>query len=421
MHEGQRPDDEHLIAFVAHGGADGLERIDLGPTQELRTVIEPWQERLSHSPGPGARAGDQAERECRRLGREVRGRTWNRIAPHLAGARHVYLVADGPLLDLPWQALPDGTNRYLVEAGPRLHVLNTERELVETQLDARSGTLLALGAPMFDLRPSEDQVVASAFVRAAPDPCARAGLPVFAPIPGSGREADAVAQLWRTAMGSEAVALKGSEATELAFKARAPGCTILHLATHGMVAGDTCRADLSGTRGVGVVVSMSTSGTRRRPPALHAAPSPSPNSPWMSRRVWLALAGSNQALEHEGDENEGFLTAEEVLTLDLQGTDWVVLSACHSGLAESWSRDGALGMRRAFDLAGARSVIASQWAVEDDATLDWMQGLYAARIAGDTSASAAIESACRRILATRRRDGRSTHPFYWAAFSASGE
>jgi CHAT domain-containing protein len=141
----------------------------------------------------------------------------------------------------------------------------------------------------------------------------------------------------------------------------------------------------------------------------------------MSRRVWLALAGSNQALEHEADENEGFLTAEEVLTLDLQGTDWVVLSACHSGLAESWSRDGALGMRRAFDLAGARSVIASQWAVEDEATLDWMQGLYSARGAGETSASAAIESACRRIIAARRKAGRSTHPFYWAAFSASGE
>jgi CHAT domain-containing protein len=141
----------------------------------------------------------------------------------------------------------------------------------------------------------------------------------------------------------------------------------------------------------------------------------------MSRRVWLALAGANRALAHDVDENEGFLTAEEVLTLDLQGTDWVVLSACHSGLAESWSRDGALGMRRAFDLAGARTVIASQWAVEDEATLDWMRELYAARAAGATSASAAIESASRHVLAARRKSGRSTHPFYWAAFSASGE
>ena len=50
------------------------------------------------------------------------------------------------------------------------------------------------------------------------------------------------------------------------------------------------------------------------------------------------------------------LTAEEVSTLDLAGTDWVVLSACHSGVGEAWAREGQLGMRRAFHLAGARTV-----------------------------------------------------------------
>jgi CHAT domain-containing protein len=141
----------------------------------------------------------------------------------------------------------------------------------------------------------------------------------------------------------------------------------------------------------------------------------------MPRRVWLALAGANQAREHEVDENEGLLTAEEVLTLDLEGTDWVVLSACHSGLADAWSREGAQGMRRAFDLAGARTVIASQWAVEDASTLEWMNALYAARARGTTSASAAVQSASRHVLTARRKGGRSTHPFYWAAFSATGE
>jgi CHAT domain-containing protein len=137
--------------------------------------------------------------------------------------------------------------------------------------------------------------------------------------------------------------------------------------------------------------------------------------------VWLALAGANHAREHQSDENEGLLTADEVVTLDLEGTDWVVLSACHSGLAEAWSREGTLGMRRAFDLAGARTVIASQWAVEDKATREWMLALYAARARGATSAAAALESANRTILAQRRSAGRSTHPFYWAAFCASGE
>ena len=61
-------------------------------------------------------------------------------------------------------------------------------------------------------------------------------------------------------------------------------------------------------------------------------------------------------------------------------------------------------MRRAFDLAGARTVIASQWAVEDDATREWMQALYSARSAGSTTAAAALESASRRD--TRRTPAR---------------
>jgi CHAT domain-containing protein len=99
----------------------------------------------------------------------------------------------------------------------------------------------------------------------------------------------------------------------------------------------------------------------------------------------------------------------------------VVLSACRSGTGESWSREGVLGMRRAFHLAGARTVIASEWSVDDDATREWMDALYAARAHGAGSAAAAVASASRTILAQRRHAGRSTHPFYWAAFSASGE
>jgi CHAT domain-containing protein len=50
-----------------------------------------------------------------------------------------------------------------------------------------------------------------------------------------------------------------------------------------------------------------------------------------------------------------------------------------------------------------------------------MEALYAARARGLTSGAAALESASRSVLAARRKSGRSTHPFYWAAFGASGE
>jgi len=201
---------------------------------------------------------------------------------------------------------------------------------------------------------------------------------------------------------------------------RTPFHTILHLATHGIVAGDTCVVTVAGARGIGAAVPVAAPVANARTPAV-APPPPRAASPWLSRRVWIALAGANRAREHTADENEGLLTAEEVVTLDLAGTDWVVLSACHSGLAERWSHEGTLGMRRAFDLAGARTVIASQWAIEDDATREWMEALYAARGSGAATAAAAMQSASRTVLAARRKAGRSTHSFYWAAFSATGE
>ena len=77
-------------------------------------------------------------------------------------------------------------------------------------------------------------------------------------------------------------------------------------------------------------------------------------------------------------------------------------------------------MHRAFHLAGARTVIASQWAVEDIATKEWMTALYAARSGGARAGSAALRAACRDFLVQRRAQRRSTHPFYWAAFQATG-
>ncbi|MBK6734499.1 MAG: CHAT domain-containing protein [bacterium] len=90
-------------------------------------------------------------------------------------------------------------------------------------------------------------------------------------------------------------------------------------------------------------------------------------------------------------------------------------------MAENWNREGVLGLTRAFRLAGARAVIASQWAVDDDATSEWMTALHRARVAGASGTGRAMQEASCEILRARRADGRGTHPFYWAAFTATGE
>lgn len=410
-----------LAAYVARTG--GVTILDLGEESAARQALGDWRRLLAAPPGKRAPA---AERACRAAGGQVRKRLWDPLASRLGDARTVYIV-DGPLGDVPWLALPVGTREYLAERGPALRVLEAESDLLRVPGAGGADRMLALGAPDFDRRSpraSEDTLLAAGVLRGA-DACTP--LPRLSTLPGARAEVqEAAATLAAAGMAGDPLVLTGPEADEARFKREAPGRTLLHLATHGVVLADTCGTGVQGLRGVGglevYVAPRRSRKTGARTPATSARPDTVHTpSPWLGRRVWLAFAGVHNALEARGDEDEGMLTAEEVVTLDLRAADWVVLSACHSGAVEGWTEEGALGMTRAFRLAGARTVIASRWSLEDAAAREWMRALYLARAGGTRQGSDALAAACRRTLAARRSSGRTTHPFYWAAFSAWGD
>ncbi len=407
-----------VLAYVTRGGESAITRLSFGTSAELRAVLEPWRERLANSPGAAARTGGRAERECRRLGARVRTMLWDPIAAAIGNAQDLVIVPDDPLADVAWLALPVGDDRYLVEEDRSIRIADSERDLLPDSSPTISRVLLALGDPSYGEAPTDR---GSAFVlRAAVDTCAIRAWPRFRPLPNTATEVRDAAQSWESERGAEARVLVGDDATESAFREFAPRARVIHVATHGYVLGNACRGASGGERGFGgIAIVGGPPAVRSRPRASSPEPPP-PASPWMGRRVWLALAAADHAPDAAHDEDDGLLTAEEVVTLDLSQADWVVLSACQSGYAENWSREGTLGMQRAFRLAGARSVIASQWPVEDASTVQWMRSLYGARSRGEVRASAALASACRSVLAERRRTGRSTHPFYWAAFRAYG-
>ncbi len=131
--------------------------------------------------------------------------------------------------------------------------------------------------------------------------------------------------------------------------------------------------------------------------------------------------GFNQRAAARPEDEDGVLTAEEIAALDLGGVEWAVLSACDTGVGEMKAGEGVLGLRRAFGEAGAGTLIMSLWSVDDEATREWMQALYEARLVEKMSTAEAVREASLTVLRRRRAAGESTHPFYWAAFVAAGD
>lgn len=215
--------------------------------------------------------------------------------------------------------------------------------------------------------------------------------------------------LWTTAAASggepgTARVLQGPAASEREVKESAGRHRVLHVATHGFFLNPECAPAAAGTRGVGGLARYNA-----RAPA---------NPLLLSG---LALAGANRRAQAKPDEDDGILTAEEVATLDLSGVEWAVLSACDTGVGEIKAGEGVFGLRRAFQVAGARTVIMSLWSVEDQATRAWMRALYEGRFLKKLSTADAVHHASLSVLRDRRARGLSTHPFFWAAFVAAGD
>jgi CHAT domain-containing protein len=93
----------------------------------------------------------------------------------------------------------------------------------------------------------------------------------------------------------------------------------------------------------------------------------------------LVLAGANawlQGRQLPPEDGDGFLTGEDASGLDMLSTDLVVLSACETGLGDIKIGEGVFGLRRAFLLAGTKTLLISLWKVPDLQTRMLMEEFY---------------------------------------------
>jgi CHAT domain-containing protein/tetratricopeptide (TPR) repeat protein len=311
------------------------------------------------------------------------------------------------------QALPEGTRRVYVSADGAYHQINLltlqapgHEQYVADQLDIR---LLGNVGEVVKLRqgaglrkrshivlfgyPAYGGDAAAGDSRALPDSLPDAGTRFFGsqaqvpPLPGTRDEVLGIGEMLQEKGVSPRLFLE-DEATETQLRAvEAPD--LLHIATHGFFRQSQEPSGGAGERGLAI-------------PAL--------------RRSGLLLANCLPALRGQVADarDDGILHADEVQGMRLQGTELVILSACETGLGEVAHGEGVYGLQRAFQQAGARSVLMSLWKVSDEATQQMMGHFYRHYLQGQDK-----REAFRLAQEALRRD--FPHPYFWGAFVMVGE
>ncbi len=286
------------------------------------------------------------------------------VSARISGAARILFVPDGVLHLLPFAVLSDPTDssasRYLIEAKP-IHVISSVT--LYAQLTAPraevSTDVVGFGDPAsadtsVEMPANDRATRLFALGRLPPLPAARVELAALRKL------APESARIWL-----------GVEATEERAKAVGRGARIVHFATHGFVDEDFPLES-------GLVLARPSAGSLGR--------------------------------------DNGLLQAWEIFESVRLDADLVTLSACQTALGKEIAGEGIVGLTWAFQYAGARSVLASLWEVNDVSTGELMRRFYGYLYAGQSKAEA-----LRRAQLDLLRRPATSAPFFWAAFQLIGD
>ncbi|HUU03038.1 MAG TPA: CHAT domain-containing tetratricopeptide repeat protein [Myxococcota bacterium] len=363
------------------------QRVELGDAERIEQAVGGYIDLVQR----GA-----SQKRLAAVGQNLRRLVWDPVARHMHKRRKVWIVPDSALAGVPFGALPEADERYLIEK-LTFGYLSAAQELARPEQAGGSAAKSVLIAGGIDYGAASEKSAAAGGRQVD----SSSGLLPVQALPETKTEARNLAALFRKTSPQQAVVLlEGGTATEERVKRELSGKRFIHLATHGYFAPEE-QAQPVKTVDLGDMTVEA------------------PLARFLASGSGLILAGANDGGRTGGED--GLLTADEVSSADLRGTELVVLSACETGVGTPVAGEGVLGLRRAFFLAGARAEIMSLWKIPDEPTRRLMESFYAKALARKTEDKAEILRAAKleMIGRLRRQHGRA-NPLLWAGFIVSG-
>ncbi|WP_287521026.1 CHAT domain-containing protein [Okeania sp. SIO2C2] len=337
--------------------------IDLGEAEGIDHVVKELRDKLVVS---NPRTIKTLKKSARKLDKFV----MEPVRQLLGETKTILLSPDATLNLIPFEALVDENNQYLVE-NYQISYLTSGRDLLRPNSNNKRQSALVIADPFY-----HSPVVA--INRSVENISQLFATETFGRLEGTAQEAEAI----QTTMGLSDNQIKTKQqATENALK-QVKNPDFLHIATHGF---------------------FLSKPTSENPTNL--------DNPLF--RSGLVFTGVE---ERQSGGDDGVFTADEATLLNLVGTQLVVLSACDTGIGDISTGEGIYGLRRAFVIAGSESQMISLWKVEDNATKDLMVAYYQGLKVGKGRRDALLE-----IQRNWLKEGEYEHPYYWASFIFSGD
>jgi CHAT domain-containing protein/Tfp pilus assembly protein PilF len=413
----------HYAAWLIPAEGQGqVSVVDLGEALKINDAVQTARNALEKAATTIAKSGEaEAESQLRRAMHNVTELVFEPLEKHFGNARQLIVSPDASLWLIPWGALPLPGGQYTVEKY-QIHYVISGRDLVSPATGAGQKTSqpILFANPDYDLTPTNVEAATHAVLRIATpveQVASSRGMRSLSTLgrvgrlPGTADEAAAIKPSVARYAGAKPVLYEDRYALEGVFKAMHRP-QVLVLSTHGFFFPDqevehhderSAVLAEEGSKGRAV---LTTGGKPLENPLL---------------RCGLLLAGCNQcAAEASAQVDDGILTGLEIVGTDLRGAELVVLSACETGLGQVRNGEGVAGLRQAFQLAGAKAVVATLWQIPDEETVALMTDFFTNLSAGKTKAEALRNAQLAQIKA-RRAARSAAHPFYWAAFTLTGK